>query len=75
MEFNSGFIGKKLSVLVEGSIDKETGYIKGFSDNYVPVIIPKGDMSLANHIVQVTGDSVIKEKIIGRIKADGRRTD
>ena len=71
LEFNSGFIGKKLSVLVEGSRDKETGYIKGFSDNYVPVIIPEGDMSLANHIVQVTGDHMIKEKVIGRIKADG----
>lgn len=75
IEFNSRFIGKKLSVLVEGSRDKETGYAKGFSENYVPVIISGGDMSLANHIVQVTGDSVIKEKIIGRIEADGRRTD
>lgn len=71
IEFNSEFIGKKLSVLVEGSIDKETGYIKGFSDNYVPVIIPKGDMSLANHVVQVTADSMLKEKIVGRIVTDG----
>jgi len=75
IEFNNGFIGKNLSVLVEGSRDKETGYIKGFSDNYVPVIIPGGDMSLANHIVQVTGDHMIKEKVVGRIEADGRRTD
>jgi len=75
MEFNRGFIGKKLSVLVEGSRDKETGYVKGFSGNYVPVLIPEGDMSLANHIVQVTGDHMIKEKVIGRIEANGRRKD
>lgn len=75
MEFNSRFTGKKLSVLVEGSRDKETGYVKGFSDNYVPVVIPEGDMSLANHIVQVTGDHMIREKVIGRIEEDGRRTD
>jgi len=75
IEFNSGFIGKKLSVLVEGSSDKETGYVKGFSGNYVPVLIPEGDMSLANHIVQVTGDHMIKEKVIGRIEANGRRKD
>ncbi|MEA3471548.1 MAG: tRNA (N(6)-L-threonylcarbamoyladenosine(37)-C(2))-methylthiotransferase MtaB, partial [Thermodesulfobacteriota bacterium] len=75
IEFNSGFTGKKLSVLVEGSRDKETGYVKGFSDNYVPVLIPEGDMSLANHIVQVTGDHMIREKVIGRIEEDGRRTD
>ncbi|MEA1970441.1 MAG: tRNA (N(6)-L-threonylcarbamoyladenosine(37)-C(2))-methylthiotransferase MtaB, partial [Thermodesulfobacteriota bacterium] len=71
IEFSSGFTGKKLSVLVEGSRDKETGYVKGFSGNYVPVIIPGGDMSLANHIVQVTGDNMIKEKVIGRIEKDG----
>ena len=71
IEFNSGFIGKKLSVLVEGSRDKETGYLKGFSDNYVPVLIPGGDLSLANHIVQVTGDHMVREKVIGRIVTDG----
>jgi len=71
MEFNSGFTGKKLSVLVEESKDKETGYVKGFSDNYVPVLIPGGTMSLGNSIVQVTGDHMFKEKIIGRITADG----
>jgi len=75
IEFNSGFIGKRLSVLVEESRDKETGYVKGFSGNYVPVLIPGSDMSLANHIVQVTGDHMIEEKVIGRIEADGRRTD
>ncbi|MCD6486065.1 MAG: tRNA (N(6)-L-threonylcarbamoyladenosine(37)-C(2))-methylthiotransferase MtaB [Syntrophobacterales bacterium] len=71
LKFNSGFIGKKLSVLVEGSRDKETGYVKGFSDNYVPVVIPEGDMSLANHIVQITGDHMIKEKVVGRIEKNG----
>ncbi len=70
MEFNSAFTGKKLSVLVEESPDKETGYVKGFSDNYVPVLIPGDNMSLVNHIVQVTGDHMFKEKVIGRITAD-----
>ncbi|MDD5723130.1 MAG: tRNA (N(6)-L-threonylcarbamoyladenosine(37)-C(2))-methylthiotransferase MtaB [Syntrophales bacterium] len=65
--FNSGFAGKTLSVLVEGTTDKETGWVKGFSDNYVPVLIPEGDPSLANHIVPVTADRMIKEKVVGRI--------
>jgi threonylcarbamoyladenosine tRNA methylthiotransferase MtaB len=69
--FNGGFIGKKLSVLVEGNRDKETGWIKGFSDNYVPVLIPGGESSLANHIVTVTADRMIKEKVAGRIATDG----
>ncbi|MDO9515175.1 MAG: tRNA (N(6)-L-threonylcarbamoyladenosine(37)-C(2))-methylthiotransferase MtaB [Syntrophales bacterium] len=69
--FNSGVLGKKLSVLVEGTGDKETGWMKGFSDNYVPVLVPEGDPSLANHIVPVTGDRMIKEKVVGRIITDG----
>lgn len=73
--FNSGFIGKKLSVLVEGIRDKETGYVKGFSDNYVPVLIPGGNISLVNHIVEVTADHMMKERVIGRIEADGQRED
>ncbi|HPQ44388.1 MAG TPA: tRNA (N(6)-L-threonylcarbamoyladenosine(37)-C(2))-methylthiotransferase MtaB, partial [Syntrophales bacterium] len=73
--FNSGFIGKKLSVLVEGSRDKETTYVKGFSDNYVPVLIPGGDMSLANHIVGVIGEHMMKEKVVGRIERDEQRED
>jgi len=56
---------------VEGSKDKETGYVKGFSDNYVPVLIPEGDMSLSNHIVQVTAEHIIGGKVIGRIELDG----
>jgi len=71
IEFNSGFIGKMLSVLVEGSRDKETGWMKGFSDNYVPVLLPEGDQSLANRIVTVTGDRMIREKVVGEIVTDG----
>jgi len=69
--FNGGFAGETLSVLVEGTGDKETGWVKGFSDNYVPVLIPEGDLSLANHIVQVTAGRMIKEKVVGRIVTDG----
>jgi threonylcarbamoyladenosine tRNA methylthiotransferase MtaB len=72
VEFNSGFIGKTLSVLVEGSEDKETGWVKGFSDNYVPVLLPEGDLSLANRIVSVVAeDRMIREKVVGRIVTDG----
>ncbi len=70
-EFNGGFIGKELSVLVEGSRDKETGWVKGFSDNYVPVLIPQGDMSLANKILDVRAERMVKEKIEGRVLFDG----
>lgn len=69
--FNGGFVGETLSVLIEGTPDKETGWMKGFSDNYVPVLIPDGDPSLANRIVQVVGNRILREKIVGRIVTDG----
>ncbi|MBW2560274.1 MAG: radical SAM protein, partial [Deltaproteobacteria bacterium] len=69
--FNSGFTGETLSVLVEGTGDKETGWVKGFSDNYVPVLIPEGDLSLANQIVPVMAERMMKEKVVGRIVTDG----
>ncbi len=69
--FNGGFIGEELPVLVEGTIDKETGWIKGFSDNYVPVLLPEGDPSLANRIVPVVLHRMIREKVVGRIVTDG----
>ncbi|MBN2397902.1 MAG: tRNA (N(6)-L-threonylcarbamoyladenosine(37)-C(2))-methylthiotransferase MtaB [Deltaproteobacteria bacterium] len=71
IEFNGGFTGKMLSVLVEGTSDKETGWMKGFSDNYVPVLLPEGDPSLANRIVTITGDRMIREKVVGRVVTDG----
>lgn len=69
--FNSGFIGKALPVLIEGTVDKETGWVKGFSDNYVPMLLPEGDLSLANRIVSAVGDRMIREKVVGRIISDG----
>jgi len=69
--FNSGCAGTVLSVLVEGSRDKETGWVKGFSDNYVPVLIPDGDSSLSNRIVPVAADRMVREKVVGRVLTDG----
>ncbi len=69
--FNEGFVGRVLSVLVEGSRDKETGWVKGFSDNYVPVLIPDGDSSLSNRIVPVAVDSMMREKVVGKVLTDG----
>jgi len=66
MEFNKMFIGKKLSVLVENTKDGETGFMKGFSDNYIPVLIPAGNVSMSNHIVKVRAESLTGGKIFGR---------
>jgi hypothetical protein len=58
-------------VLVEGSKDKGTGWVKWFSDNYVPVRIPDGESSLSNRIVPVAADRRVREKVVGKVLTDG----
>ena len=50
--FYNKFIGKTLEVLIETRRDKTDGYLKGFSDNYIPVFID-GDEILKNRLVPV----------------------
>ncbi len=52
-EFALSFLGKKLLVLVEKSKDKKTGLLKGFSQNYIPVLLENCDNSAINKIMHV----------------------
>ena len=65
--FAQRFIGEKMAVLVEGKSDRGTGLWKGFSGNYIPVILEDGDVTLVNQIVQVRADRCQDEKLHGRI--------
>jgi len=66
------FMGKKLSVLVEEKRDKGTGFMKGYSDNYIPVLITNGDPSLSRQIVSVTAQDVREGRLYGRtVNHDG----
>lgn len=65
-EFNERFIGKRLSVLVEDARDGKTGLMKGFSDNYIPVLIRNGKPASVNRIVEVVAENTADGKIIGR---------
>ena len=72
MAFAARFIGVKTAVLVEDKKDKITGFWKGFSDNYIPVIIENGNSSLENCIVNVIPDYVREGKLYGRIVDNDR---
>jgi threonylcarbamoyladenosine tRNA methylthiotransferase MtaB len=61
------FIGEKMAVLVEGKPDRVTGLWKGFSGNYIPVILKDGDISQVNQIVQVRAHECQDGKLYGRI--------
>jgi threonylcarbamoyladenosine tRNA methylthiotransferase MtaB len=64
------FIGKKMAVLMEGKSDRGTGLWKGFSGNYIPVLVKDGDASPVNQIVQVLADRCHDGKLYGRIMDD-----
>jgi threonylcarbamoyladenosine tRNA methylthiotransferase MtaB len=71
--FAERFIGKNLSVLIEDKKDKDTELQKGFSENYIPVLIAESNVSLANNIVDVIADKRDGGKLIGRKITHGQR--
>ncbi|EKE03118.1 MAG: hypothetical protein ACD_20C00258G0001 [uncultured bacterium] len=52
LEFRKSQLDKELEVLVEFTRDKETGLLKGRSDNYIPILI-EGTDDLKNKLVKV----------------------
>ncbi|MEE9912446.1 MAG: tRNA (N(6)-L-threonylcarbamoyladenosine(37)-C(2))-methylthiotransferase MtaB [Deltaproteobacteria bacterium] len=65
--FSRRFLGKTLPVLVEQSRDKKTGLAKGFSHNYLPVLLDKHPASLVNTVVIARAEKYQDGKLIGRV--------
>jgi len=66
LAFVGRFLGKTLKVLVEDRRDRATGMLKGFSRNYIPVLIDKGDSSLVNREIDVVVIGTTGGSAIGR---------
>jgi threonylcarbamoyladenosine tRNA methylthiotransferase MtaB len=64
--FAGVFEGKKLTVLIEDKKDRATGLMKGFSDNYIPVLITNSDREFHHKIVQVIVDKARNGQLFGR---------
>ena len=65
--FGRKFIGKPLLVLVEGKKDRRTGWMKGFSDNYISCLIPDGGTALVNSIVPVIPKETKGGVLVGNV--------
>ena len=62
-------IGQTVTVLVEGTRDRDTGKLKGLSANYIPVLMD-GDNSLKNTLVEAEiTDVTANLKVMGKIKS------
>lgn len=71
--FVERFVGKRLSVLIEDKRDRNTDLLRGFSENYIPVLITNGNPSLTNNVVDVIADHANGGEIFGRKITDGQR--
>ena len=65
--FARKFIGFTQTVLVEGSRDRKTGRLKGFTGSYVPVVLQSGSEEMINRIVDVRIESVDAGIATGRV--------
>jgi threonylcarbamoyladenosine tRNA methylthiotransferase MtaB len=68
--FAGRFLGKELTVLLEEGKDKASGWMQGFSENYIPVAVRDGKPFHVNHIVRVIAEDVKDGKLMGRIIHD-----
>jgi threonylcarbamoyladenosine tRNA methylthiotransferase MtaB len=64
--FAQRFIGQKMAVLVEGKPDRGSGLWKGYSSNYIPIMLKDGDISQVNKIVTVLTEDGRDGKLYGR---------
>jgi threonylcarbamoyladenosine tRNA methylthiotransferase MtaB len=62
--FCLSFIGRRVSVLVEGKRDPKSGYHRGFSRNYLPVVVRAGENGV-NREMPMTIDSFDGEWLRG----------
>jgi len=70
-DFYRAFLGKNLKVLIESKRDRETGFLKGFSRNYLPVLT-EGTDALINREVELEVAEVRGEKVFGKIASPPR---
>ncbi len=66
--FAERFLGCELSVLIEGR--NAGGYVRGFSGNYIPVVLRHEGLDLTNRIVRVRIESFREEKLHGIIAGE-----
>jgi threonylcarbamoyladenosine tRNA methylthiotransferase MtaB len=67
LRYKKLFTGKNISILVEGTRDKKTGKLCGYSDRYIKVLFDGTD-DLMNEIVDVHVERVLPQFVIGKCR-------
>jgi threonylcarbamoyladenosine tRNA methylthiotransferase MtaB len=63
--FYESHIGSTWEVLIEGKRDRATGYLKGFTKNYIPVLV-KGTDEWFHQVVEVRLERIDHGKVFGQ---------
>jgi len=67
-EYYRGFIGKNVSLLIEGRRDPSGHYVEGLSSHYIPVFVESTEhLLVANEEVEARVIKVEGEKVYGRL--------
>ena len=62
--FYRKFVGKSMPLLIETKRDSATGFLKGMSSNYLPVLI-EGKDNQKNKIIDVTIEKMERGSLFG----------
>lgn len=63
-KIRESFLGKQETVLIENQRDTKSGWLKGHTSNYIPVLLDGAD-TLKNNLVPVTIQKVSEQQVIG----------
>jgi len=67
IDFYKKFLGQRLKVLIESKRDSATGYLKGLTSNYIPVLADHGN-DFENTMVQIRIDNIFNDRaVVGNI--------
>ena len=62
-KIREGFLGQQETVLLENQRDTKSGWLKGHTGNYIPVLLDGAD-TLKNNLVPVTLQRVSEKQVI-----------
>jgi threonylcarbamoyladenosine tRNA methylthiotransferase MtaB len=68
-KFYEKVIGSTFEVLIEGKRDRATGYLKGLTKNYIPVLV-EGDDELMHRVIQTRLAKIEHGRIFGECLSD-----
>jgi threonylcarbamoyladenosine tRNA methylthiotransferase MtaB len=68
-KFYEKVIGSTFEVLIEGKRDRATGYLKGLTKNYIPVLV-EGDDELMHRVIQTRLIKIESDRVFGECLSD-----